>query len=220
MEYIYNFNGKKMTLNEFKDDIINDYVNTSKTKKELQQIYPVSKVTLSKILKNLKKKYCECYKCGEKELTEFYNTNKVLCKKCISDNNANNYINLPENKKIDKLIKQKTWQTNNIIKVRVLAAKHRAKRKNLDFDIDEEYIKIKLIEQNYKCKYTNVDLELTIGSDDNNMNPNTLSIDRINPNLGYIKNNIALVSAIVNSMKNDLTESSFLDVINLIQKNF
>jgi hypothetical protein len=32
MEYIYLFNEKRLTLNEFKDDIINDWVNTSKTK--------------------------------------------------------------------------------------------------------------------------------------------------------------------------------------------
>ena len=30
MEYIYNFNGNNMTLNEFKDDIINDYINVYK----------------------------------------------------------------------------------------------------------------------------------------------------------------------------------------------
>lgn len=37
---------------------------------------------------------------------------------------------------------------NNLIKVRVLAAKHRAKRKNIDFDIDEEYISFLLEKQN------------------------------------------------------------------------
>jgi hypothetical protein len=64
MEHIYNFKGNRMTLNEFKEDIINDYINTKKTKKELRKIYPISTITLSKVLKNVKKKYCECLKCG------------------------------------------------------------------------------------------------------------------------------------------------------------
>jgi hypothetical protein len=48
------------------------------------------------------------------------------------------------------------------------------------------------------------------------MNTNTLSIDRINSNLGYLKDNIVLVTAIVNSMKNELSEENFLFLIKQI----
>jgi hypothetical protein len=220
MEYIYNFNGTYLTLNEFKNDIINDWVNTNKTKKELHKLYPVSTTTLARVLKGIKKEYYECLECNETNPNKFHITNKKRCKICYSKNNSIWYKSLSNDKKNNKLNKIKIWQNNNIIKIRVLGAKHRAKRKNLDFDIDENYIETLLIKQNYRCLYTNVKLELTMGSDDSHINPNTLSIDRIDPKLGYTKNNIALVSAIVNNMKNDLKETSFLEVINLIYKNY
>lgn len=219
MEHIYTFKGKRLTLNQFKDDIINDWVNTNKTKKQILTVYPISKKTLAKVLKGIKKQYCECVKCGEKTPDKFYKKNRIQCKSCYSKSNSNRYNNLPTDIKKEVINNQKKWQNNNIIKVRVLAAKHRAKRKNLEFNIDENYINELLIKQNYQCAYTNVELQLTIGLDNMHFNPNTLSIDRINPKLGYIKNNVVLVTAIVNSMKNELSETTFLEVINLIQKN-
>jgi hypothetical protein len=220
MEHIYNFNGKYVTLNDIKDDIIKDWVTTNKQKKEIHKIYPVSTTTLAKVLKGIKKQYCECVKCGEKDPQKFRETNKIQCKSCYSKSNSNYYENLPEEKKKEKINNQKKWQNNNIIKVRILGAKHRAKRKNIEFNIDEDYINELLIKQNYRCTYTNTELELKMGSDDMFINPNTISIDRINPKLGYTKNNVALVTGIVNHMKNELSETSFLEVINLIQKNY
>jgi len=220
MEYIYEFKNKRMTLSEFKNDIINDYVNTNKLKKELKEIYPVSTETLAKVLKGIKKLYCECTNCGEKDKNNFYKKNNSLCKKCIGESQSNKYINLSEDKKNEKIEKQKKWIINNLIKVRVHGAKNRAKRKNIDFDIDEKYIENLLIEQDYKCRYSGVQLELTIGSENSHINPNTISIDRINPKFGYIKGNINLVTAFVNSMKNDSQEDDFLMFINLICENF
>ena len=220
MEHIYNFNGKYVTLNDIKDDIIKDWVTTNKQKKEIQKIYPVSTTTLAKVLNGIKKQYCECVKCCEKNPDKFHKTNKILCKGCYSKTNANRYENLPEEKKKEKINNQKKWQNNNIIKVRVLAAKYRAKIKNLEFNIDEDYINELLIKQNYRCIYTNTELELKMGSDDMFINPNTISIERINPKLGYTKGNIVLVTASVNTMKNELSENNFLEVINLIQKNY
>ncbi len=219
MEYLYNFNGNKLTLNEFKDKIIYDYIHTNKLKKELKSIYQVSEVTLGKVLKGVKKEYCECLKCGEKNYNAFYKNTKAICKTCISNYNTMKYINLSENKKNDLLIKQKKWQNNNLIRVRILAAKHRAIRKKIPFDIDEEFINELLIKQNFKCKYSNLELELEFGNDDNRVSPNTISIDRVNSDLGYVKNNVVLVSAIVNTMKNEFSEEEFLNTVNLICEN-
>jgi len=216
MEHIYNFKGKRMTLNEFKEDIINDYINTKKTKKELHKIYPVSTVILSKVLKGVKKEYCECLKCGNKITDDFYPNNKSLCKICISSANKNGYKNLSENEKTVKINKQKNWINNNIIKVRVLAAKHRAIRKKITFDIDDEFINELFEKQNGLCKYSGVLLDTTTTGDNNQMNINSLSIDRIDSNKGYTKDNVVLVSAIVNTMKNDLSENEFLKTINKI----
>jgi hypothetical protein len=217
MEHIYNFKGKRMTLNEFKEDIINDYINTKKTKKELHKIYPVSTVILSKVLKDVKKEYCECLKCGNETTDDFYPSNKSLCKICISSANKKGYKNLSENEKTVKINKQKNWINNNIIKVRVLAAKHRAIRKKITFDIDDEFINELFEKQNGLCKYSGVLLDITnTGSNENQMNINSLSIDRIDSSKGYTKDNVVLVTAIVNNMKNDLTENEFLKTITKI----
>ena len=221
MEYVYNFNGRKATLNEFKDEIINDYVTTNKTKKQLKEVYPVSVVTLGKILKGIVKQYCECLKCGNKNPQGFYKDNKSLCKDCISLKNKTEYSNLSKSDKADKIDKQKKWITKNVIKVRVLAAKHRAKRKKIEFDIDEEYINNLLTQQNYRCAYSNVVLNMdSIGSDTNHINSDTLSIDRYDPTKGYTKDNVILVTAIVNTMKNDLSHTAFINTINLILKKY
>ena len=166
----------------------------------------------------IKNYLCEC---GETNPDNFYKKEKNKCKKCRSVKNLITYHNKTEEEKKTYIYKQKEWISNNVIKVRVLAAKHRAIRKKIDFEIDEKFINELLISQDYKCKYSGLKLDIeTIGSDENNVNPNTLSIDRIDSKLGYIKINIVLVAAIVNSMKNDLSEDDFIKVVNLICKNF
>ena len=219
MEYIYNFNGKRLALNEFKKDIINDYVNTNKTKKDLIKIYPVGVVTLGRILKGIKKEYCECSICGVDNISEFYKTNRSVCKKCISKISGDKYRNLSVGDKKLYINKQIKWGSNNLIKIRVLAAKHRAKKKKIAFDIDEAFINELLVKQNGLCKYSGVLLDInSIGGVKTQMNINSLSIDRINSDKGYTKDNVVLVSAIVNTMKSDLTEKEFLSVINNICK--
>ena len=216
MEYIYEYNGNKLTLDEFKADIINDYVNTNKLKKDLLMKYPISSKTLAKVLNGVVKTYCECTSCGVKDNDLFYPKRKTICKNCLSDKNKSFYSDLSDDVKKDKIRKQTKWVNNNIIRFRVLAAKNRSIRKNLAFDIDDEFINNLLIKQNNKCKYSNVTLELKTGSDDLTFNPNTLSIDRIDSKLGYIKSNVVLVTAIVNTMKNGLSEDDFLKTISLI----
>ena len=43
-----------------------------------------------------------------------------------------------------------------------------------------------------------------------------ISIDRINSDLGYTKDNIQLVSAMINRMKSDLTSKEFIDFCSII----
>ena len=75
-------------------------------------------------------------------------------------------------KKTDYERRYNTW--TSIIRMRVTDAKKRAFKKNLDFNIDVEYLIKKLIETNYMCPYLGVKFEKR-NSD------YVLSIDRIDP---------------------------------------
>jgi hypothetical protein len=158
----------------------------------------------------------EC-SCGENRPEYFYIGRKSKCKICDAERAKNRYRGLSNEDKLNYIKNQTKWIGDNIIKVRVLAAKHRAIRKNLVFEINENFINELLIQQNGKCFYSGVILDLTgIGGNGNQMNLNTLSIDRFDSNIGYVKSNIVLVTAIVNSMKNDLSNDAFINTIDLI----
>ena len=58
-----------------------------------------------------------------------------------------------------------------------------------------------------------------IPSDNNNINNNTLSIDRIDSNKGYLKDNVVLVTGLINLMKNDLSDSEFRNIIKILYLN-
>lgn len=164
---------------------------------------------------NVKKEFgCPC---GESKPEEFYVNSKRKCKKCQAEISRLRYQNKSASEKKAYIAQAKGWRENNLIRVRLLAAKNRAIKKNLDFDIDESFITEMLAQQNNRCKYSNLLLDLSIiGSENGGLNNNTLSIDRVNSNGGYTKDNVVLVAGIVNSMKNDLEESEFLNVIKAI----
>ena len=71
--------------------------------------------------------------CGETNPENFYPKRKTKCKKCVNEISKNRYRNLPTDKKVSYINNQNKWASNNLIKIRVLAAKHRAKRKKLEF---------------------------------------------------------------------------------------
>jgi hypothetical protein len=104
-------------------------------------------------------------------------------------------------KKTDYERRYNTW--TGIIRMRVTDAKKRAFKKNLDFNIDVEYLIKKLIETNYMCPYLGVKFEKR-NSD------YVLSIDRIDPTKGYVKGNIEITSRLANTMKNKATNSQLM----------
>ncbi len=218
-KYKYEFNGEKVTLNEIEHLIIDDYINTDMTKNDIYLKYPISREKLALVLKNYKKSFVfkKCKKCDIIGDENFYENDKYLCKKCICESAKNKYGNWSIEEKKSYIAKAKLWQGKNLIRVRLLAAKDRAKKKNLEFDIDEEFILELLEKQNYKCKYSNMILDIeNIGSNNSFLNNSTLSIDRIDSKKGYTKDNVVLATAIVNSMKNELSQSEFFNIIKAV----
>ncbi|HXQ35035.1 MAG TPA: hypothetical protein VN843_13560 [Anaerolineales bacterium] len=75
------------------------------------------------------------------------------------------------------------------------AAKHRAKNKNLEFNIDWSDIHIP-----EKCPLLEIPLIRKQGS---GMSANSPSLDRINPTKGYVKGNVWVISGKANAVKNN-----------------
>jgi len=93
----------------------------------------------------------------------------------------------------------------------------RAKRKGIPCDIDTTFIYDLLKQQNGLCAVTKIPLS---SSKTNNgvSNPNTVSIDRIDPSLGYVKTNVRLVTYMYNSCKGPWTDRDVLTMCKQILK--
>lgn len=145
-----------------------------------------------------------CKVCGNDDMLNFYISSKTKCKRCISREMQKKYIN---GDFINRCETNKNWKLNNFIHHKVQSAKHRAMRKGFEFTITDEIVKDILKQQGGKCYFSNI--ELTFKPHD----WSSLSIDRINNDLGYTKENIVLVTKFVNSSKNLLTNQEFIDNI-------
>ena len=74
-------------------------------------------------------------------------------------------------------------------------AKNRSIRKNIEFDLDKNWLNTKL--DNGKCELSNLDFDFT-NDNDLHFNPFSPSIDRIDPKKGYTKDNCRVVLVCAN----------------------
>ena len=111
----------------------------------------------------------------------------------------------------DRIIKNNIWDHIKIEKRLLASAKKRAKRKQLELNIDENYLK-SIWPLDNKCSILGT--KFVVG--DGYMSPCSATIDRIDNNKGYIKGNIRIISAKVNSVKNNCT----LEELEFILKNW
>lgn len=93
---------------------------------------------------------------------------------------------------------------DKVLQIRCQTAKQRAKRKGLKFDITPEFLLDMWDRQNGRCYYSN----LPMSFDRNDLY--TVSIDRIDSNGGYTKNNVVLSCWSINSAKNNFTVSDYI----------
>jgi len=91
------------------------------------------------------------------------------------------------------------FEKENPILARLAAAKHRANKLNLPFNLDIS----DLVIPEY-CPILGLPLVNYIGSG-KGFRPDSISLDRKIPELGYIKGNVEVISHLANSMKNSAT---------------
>lgn len=112
--------------------------------------------------------------------------------------------------KDEMLLAQKIDRKNNPEKYLLKAAKKRAKEKNLPFNIDVEDIVIPNV-----CPVFGFLLEAgTISERDNSP-----SLDKIIPELGYVKGNVMVISFKANTLKRDGSLEDFEKIIRYIKEN-
>ena len=102
---------------------------------------------------------------------------------------------------------------NKIFKTRLLAAKKRANKKGLDFDIDLDFMYYLLNKQKGLCNISKLPMTFYFK---NNHRKYNLSVDRIDSTRGYTKDNVQLVCDVVNRMKLDLSMKEFVTLCKTI----
>lgn len=159
-----------------------------------------------------------CGKCKlEKPIDDFYKSKKGLhgrhsiCKKC--KNSRKTSEEYKEKQKIYKKSERykqlsKKWVTKNKESILCAAAKHRAKKYGLDFNIDSSDIIIPEV-----CPV----LGIPIFKTNNQCRDNSASLDRIDNSKGYVKGNVCVISFRANQLKNCGTLEEHKKIVRYIE---
>lgn len=131
------------------------------------------------------------HKVGNSKKYSYRNNRDNRCPQCKSIQNKHNREKFSDNEKL-----------KSILYNRLYGAKDRATKNKIEFNISIEDLLSLWNSQNGLCAISNVPMTFCL---DNGRTFTNVSIDRINPNLGYIKENIQLVCMAVNQMKSDMS---------------
>ena len=99
------------------------------------------------------------------------------------------------------------------LKLLLGGAKHRALVKNLEFDIDYDYIQELWNKTDGHCYLTGQKFDLENWGSKRQVNPRAPSIDRIIPALGYVKGNVRLITYHMNVALTDFGVEEFQNLI-------
>ena len=134
-------------------------------------------------------------KCGRESWRSAYNLTHGItnsCKSCCkSSNDVNTFI-------------------NNYYK-RVV---RRANREGFECNITPKYLEELFLTQNKKCALSGLDLEFAPHY--RKLNDQNVSLDRIDPNKGYIIGNVQWVHKHINMMKWKLSQEEFIKLCSLV----
>ena len=95
-------------------------------------------------------------------------------------------------------------------------AKVGQKRKNLEFSITKEYLKVLWSRQKGRCFWTQVPM-ITSGAP---KHPQKVSLDRIDPSKGYLSENIVLTCQFANLGKSDVDIRTFFGFLQVLRSTF
>jgi len=98
--------------------------------------------------------------------------------------------------------------TKGAILQRLVSAKTRATQSGLPFDIDVQYLRDLYEKQKGLCAYTGEVMQIQASKSESKWP--VMSLDKIDPQKGYVKGNVQFVTMRVNTMKNDMNHEQFV----------
>ena len=103
------------------------------------------------------------------------------------------------------------------------SARVRAEKRGIEFNLDKQYIMDLYNEQDGKCYYSGVKMNIMKSNEDNFHDPMKMSLDCVDHSKGYIKGNVHWVSNKANVLKNENNfedfEKIYFDMKKLREKN-
>lgn len=148
---------------------------------------------------------CIC-ECGGKTTTQGYNLKRGNTKSCGCLNSEKNRGN-----------KNPTWKGYGEISAsKFFEYTRNAARRKLEFRITIQDLWEQFLKQNKQCAITKLPLTFPKTHGDRTA---TASLDRIDNNKGYTKNNIQWLHKEINYMKSDLSVEDFIKYCKLVSSN-
>lgn len=131
---------------------------------------------------------------------------------CCSKGCKTKYIGQYYKKKMYSSVEEK-------LKKLLYSVKHRAKKQKLEYDLDHQFILNKYNQQEGKCIKTKIPFVLNNCLRSEGKGPWSASIDRIDPNKGYLKDNIQIVCLMYNLGKCMWTDKEVLEFCKKVVEN-
>jgi hypothetical protein len=169
-----------------------------------------------------------CKECQKKRNREYGKKNRDYFIKKNKDNYQNNLKENPDynqqrylNDK-EKFLERRLEYSKTLkgkLKTLLTSAKGRSKSKRADFDLDFNFLLDMYKKQGGKCALTGLDFTFVAGHNKDTRgkyNPFNISLDKIDANKGYIKDNVRLVLVVVNISLNSFGD----DVFDMISKAY
>lgn len=139
----------------------------------------------------------ECIECSKKHTTNYidHNYDMVYAKKKANRVEHKNDIKFHVQEKIS------TWRKASCV----------------PSDLTVDYLVDLYNKQNGCCYYSRE--KMVFGWVDGKVHHNSLSLDKLDPSKGYVQGNVVWCSYLTNTMKRDLTEAEFYDLLSKILGN-
>lgn len=194
-----------------------------------------------------KKVWVKCCRCGEEFTREYRHCHQLhncpthveredgiklkwcnacesfLTYQCFSKNSArrdglDSYCKVckqqtPSSRKNTRGLSQARQSLEGWIKWSLSAKRSRCKKFGIDFDIDFDFLLEQWHAQDGKCYYSKVDLEFGTTS------LSSAWLERVDSNIGYLKDNVVWASKAMNAAKNNASEEEFLELLANIQND-